>query len=204
MKRRELLKGAGVLSIVAVVLALCGNLGDAADPTPVTVLITYHSVSGNTERMAQGVAEGAKAVSGTSVVLKRVGEVGADDLSSSDAVIVGSPVYFANMSGEVQTFFDNWSLKFSLFQDRKMRNKVGAAFATGAAVSAGKEFTILGILGAMLNNQMIIVSGGGGFGASATTGPDSPGIDEKELAAARDLGKRVAEVAAVVKRGSTK
>ena len=204
MKRRELLKGAGVLSIVAVALALCGNLGDAADPTPVTVLVTYHSVSGNTEKMAQGVAEGAKAVAGTSVVLKRVGEVGADDLSSSDAVIVGSPVYFANMSGEVKTFFDNWSLKFSLFQDRKMRNKVGAAFATGAAVSGGKEFTILGILGAMLNNQMIIVSGGGGFGASATTGPDSPGIDEKELAAARDLGKRVAEVTAVVKRGSTK
>jgi NAD(P)H dehydrogenase (quinone) len=85
-----------------------------------------------------------------------------------------------------------------------MRNKVGAAFATGMGVSAGKELTILGIFGAMLNNGMIIVSGGGGFGATATTGPDSPGIDEKELAGARDLGKRVAEVAAVVKRGSTK
>jgi NAD(P)H dehydrogenase (quinone) len=109
------------------------------------------------------------------------------------------------MSGEVKTFFDNWSLKFDLFKDRKMRNKVGAAFSTGASVSAGKEFTILGILAAMLNNQMIIVSGGGGgFGASATTGPDSPGIDEKELAAGRDLGKRVAEVAAVVKRGSVR
>jgi hypothetical protein len=33
--------------------------------------------------------------------------------------------------------------------------------------------------------------GGGGFGASATTGPDSPGIDEKEVAEARELGKRV-------------
>jgi len=204
MKRRELLKGAGVLSTAAVVLALYGNLGDAADPTPVTVLVTYHSVSGNTEKMAQGVAEGAKAVSGTSVVLKRVGEVTGNDLLSSDAVIVGSPVYFANMSGEVKTFFDNWSLKFDLFRDRKMRNKVGGAFATGMGVSAGKEFTILGIFAAMLNNQMIIVSGGGGFGASATTGPDSPGIDEKEVAQARDLGKRIAEVAAVVKRGSTK
>jgi hypothetical protein len=47
---------------------------------------------------------------------------------------------------------------------------------------------------------MILVSGGGAFGASATTGVDSPGIDEKELAAARELGKRVTEVAAVVKR----
>jgi NAD(P)H dehydrogenase (quinone) len=63
---------------------------------------------------------------------------------------------------------------------------------------------MLTIHAAMLINQMVIVSGGGGFGASATTGPDSPGIDEKELAEARALGKRVAEVAAVVKRGSTK
>jgi len=190
--------------LAALVAALFSGLVEAADPQPVTVLVVYHSATGNTEKMAQGVAEGAKAVSGTSVVLKRVGEVAANDLSSSDAVIVGSPVYFANMSGEVKTFFDNWSLKFDLFKDRKMRNKVGAAFSTGASVSAGKEFTILGILAAMLNNQMIIVSGGGGFGASATTRPDSPGVDDKELASARDLGQRVAEVAAVVKRGSSK
>jgi len=203
MNRREFLRSAGIL-FAAVVLALYGSPLNAADPQPVTVLVTYHSATGNTEKMAQGVAEGAKAVPGTSVVLKRVGEVAANDLSSSNAVIVGSPVYFANMSGEVKTFFDNWSLKFGLFQNRKMRNKVGAAFSTGAGVSAGKEFTILGILAAMLNNQMIVVSGGGGFGASATTGPESPGIDEKELADARDLGKRVAEVAAVVKRGSGK
>jgi len=154
--------------------------------------------------MAQGIADGAKGVSGTTVVLKRVGDVAASDLLSSDAVIVGSPVYFGNMSGEVKTFFDNWTLKFGLFQDRKMRNKVGAAFATGGSVSNGKEVTMLTIMAAMLINQMVVVSGGGGFGASATTGPDSPGIDEKELAEAHALGKRVAEVAAVVKRGSTK
>jgi NAD(P)H dehydrogenase (quinone) len=203
MNRREFLKRAGVLS-AALILALYGSPSDAADPQPVTVLVTYHSATGNTEKMAQAVAEGAKAVSGTSVVLKRVSEVAGDDLLSSDAVIVGSPVYFANMSGEVKTFFDNWTLKFGLFQDRKMRNKVGAAFATGASVSNGKEVTMLTILAAMLINQMVVVSGGGGFGASATTGPDSPGIDEKEVAEARELGRRVAEFTAVVKRGSTK
>ena len=85
-----------------------------------------------------------------------------------------------------------------------MRNKVGGAFATGASISNGKEATMLAILGAMLINQMIIVSGGGGYGASATTGPDSPGIDDKEMAEARELGKRVAEVAAAVKRGASK
>jgi NAD(P)H dehydrogenase (quinone) len=205
MRRRELLGGFGVLATAAVLLASHGSTADAADP-PVIVLVTYHSATGNTEKMAQGVAEGAKAVSGTTVVLKRVGDVTSNDLVSSDAVIVGSPVYFANMSGEVKTFLDNWGLqsKFDLFRERKMRNKVGGAFATGAAISNGKEVTMLTIHAAMLINQMVIVSGGGGFGASATTGPDSPGIDEKELAEARALGKRVAEVAAVVKRGSTK
>jgi len=168
------------------------------------VLIAYHSVTGNTEKMAQGVAEGAKAVPGTIVVLKRVSEVATDDLLAADAVIVGSPVYFANVAGEVKTFLDNWLLKFGVFRDFKMRNKVGGAFATGASISNGKETTMLAILEAMLVNQMIVVSGGGAFGASATTGPDSPGIDDKKLATARDLGKRIAEVAAVVKRGSGK
>lgn len=202
MNRREFLKRVGVLS-AAVCLVLSNSPSQAADPQPVTVLVTYHSATGNTEKMAQGVAEGAKAVSGTLVVLKRVGDVTENDLVSADAVIVGSPVYFGNMSGEVKTFFDNWS-KFGLFRDRKMRNKVGGAFATGASVSSGKEVTMLTIFAAMFINQMIVVSGGGGFGASASTGTDSPGIDEKELAEARDLGKRVAEVAGLVKRGSGK
>ena len=202
MNRREFLKSVGVVS-AAVSLVLSNSPSQAADPQPVTVLVTYHSATGNTEKMAQGVAEGAKAVSGTLVVLKRVGDVTENDLVSADAVIVGSPVYFGNMSGEVKTFFDNWS-KFGLFRDRKMRNKVGGAFATGASVSSGREVTMLTIFAAMFINQMIIGSGGGGFGASASTGTDSPGIDEKELAEARDLGKRVAEVAGLVKRGSGK
>ena len=203
MNRRDYLKTLGVLSAAAI-LSLYGSFVGRADSQSVTVLVTYHSASGNTEQMAQGVAEGVKVVSDTTVVLKRVGDVTGNDLLSSDAIIVGSPVYFGNMSGEVKTFLDNWTLKFDVFRDRKMRNKVGGAFATGGSASNGKEVTILTLLGAMLINQMIVVSGGGGFGASATTGPDSPGVDEKEMAEARDLGKRVAEIAAVVKRGSGK
>ena len=203
MITRELLKAGGVV-LAAVVMMLSSNVGHAADTSSVAVLVTYHSSSGNTEKMAQGVAEGAKAVPGTSVTLKRVGDVASNDLVSADAVIVGSPVYFGNMSGEVKTFFDHWSLKFDLFRERRMRNKVGGAFATGGSISNGKEVTILSIFAAMLINQMIVVSGGGGFGATATTGPDSPGIDDKEMAEARELGKRIAEVAALVKRGSSR
>ena len=202
MDRREFFKKPLIGAVAAVLLLAVGSTEGADSVSTVTVLIAYHSVSGNTEKMAQAVSEGAKAVSGAKVILKRVGDVGTDDLLSSDAVIVGSPVYFGNMSGEVKTFFDNWLLKFGVFREFKMRNKIGGAFTTGAAVSNGKELTMLSILEAMLVNQMIVMGGGGAFGASATTGPDSPGIDDKELAAARDLGKRVAEVAFIIKNGT--
>jgi len=167
----------------------------------IQVLVAYHSLSGNTQMMAQGVVEGAEAVPGTRVILQRVEEVTADMLFGSDALVVGSPVYWSNMSGEVKTFFDRWQFEFGVFPEFKMRNKVGAAFATGGQISSGKEVTMLTILAAMLGNQMIVVSEGGAFGASATTEGDSPGIDEAEKADARDLGKRVAEVAWMIKRG---
>jgi NAD(P)H dehydrogenase (quinone) len=166
--------------------------------------VTYHSLSGNTERMAEAVADGVKGVPGTEVLLKRVGKVTAEDLFSADAVVVGSPVYWSNMSGEVKTFFDNWQFKFGVFPDFKMKNKIGAAFATGGQVSSGKEVAMLTILAAMLGNQMIVVGGGGAFGASATTEGDSPGIDNKELADANALGRRVAEVAVRFKASSAK
>lgn len=172
-------------------------------PPSVKILVTYHSLSGNTERMAEAVVDGAKAVSGAEVLLKRVGQVTAEDLFSSDAVIVGSPVYWSNMSGEVKTFFDNWQFKFGVFPEFKMKNKVGAAFATGGQISSGKEITMLTILAAMLGNQMIVVSGGGAFGASATTEGDSPGIDNKELADAKALGQRVADIAKLIRSASS-
>jgi len=196
----------GSLCLCVLFLALGTGSGEtfADEPAPlVKVLVTYHSLSGNTERMAEAVVDGVKSVSGTEVLLKRVGKVTADDLFSADAVVVGSPVYWSNMSGEVKTFFDNWQFKFGVFPEFKMKNKIGAAFATGGQVSSGKEVTMLTILAAMLGNQMIVVSGGGAFGASATTEGDSLGIDNKELADAKELGRRVAEVAVVMQRGSS-
>jgi len=199
------LSGPLVLSALLVVLGTGSGEAFAEEPASrVKVLVTYHSLSGNTERMAEAVVDGVKSVSGTEAILKRVGKVTAEDLFSADAVVVGSPVYWSNMSGEVKTFFDNWQFKFGVFPEFKMKNKIGAAFAVGGQVSSGKEVTMLTILAAMLGNQMIVVSGGGAFGASATTEGDSPGIDNHELADAKELGRRVAEVAARFKASSAK
>ncbi|WP_342347248.1 flavodoxin family protein [uncultured Nitrospira sp.] len=192
---------------LAVLVWFCGCVQVSAQVQPsqvshsLRVLVAYHSLSGHTADMANAVQKGAESVKGTTVLLKTVGQVTADELFGSDAVIVGSPVYWSNMSGEVKTFFDRWQFEFGVFPEWKMRNKVGAAFATGGQVSSGKEVTMLTILAAMLGNKMIVVSDGGAFGASATTEGDSPGIDDGERADAWALGKRVAEVAWMIKRG---
>jgi NAD(P)H dehydrogenase (quinone) len=192
------------LLVVVLIIGPGTTVSMAEAPANVKILIAYFSRTGNTAKMAQGVAEGVKAVPRATVEMKPVGQVTAQDLFSADAVIVGSPVYWSNMAGEVKTFFDDWQLKFGVFPDFKMRNKVGAAFATGGQISSGKEVTLLTILAAMLGNQMIVVGGGGAFGASATTEGDSPGIDKQELAAANELGRRVAEITWMLKSGAMK
>ena len=205
MDKRSFLKETGAASLAAGVLLTSRSSQAQVASDQAKVLIAYHSVTGNTEKMAQGVADGAKSVAGATADLKRVSDVTTEDLLSADAVIVGSPVYFGNVSGEVKTFLDNWFLKFGVFRDAKMQDKVGAAFVTGAAISNGKETAMQAIHAALIMNQMVIVSAGGAFGAygaSATTGPDSPGIDDKKLEGARALGERVAEFAAIIRRGS--
>ena len=195
----------GLLLVVLFLCVGCSQVGAQVQSQPETiqVLVAYHSLSGNTKIMARNVVAGARTVPNTRVLLHSVEEVTADLLFGSDALVVGSPVYWSNMSGEVKTFFDRWQFEFGVFPEFKMRNKVGAAFATGGQVSSGKEVTMLTILAAMLGNQMVVVSDGGAFGASATTEGGSPGINEQEKAEARALGKRVAEVAWVVKRGES-
>jgi NAD(P)H dehydrogenase (quinone) len=190
----------GVLCIAG--LLISPIQGQSADAVPeINVLIAFHSLSGHTEQMANAVGEGARTISSVHVTVKRVQQVTAEELFSADAIILGSPVYWSNMAGEVKTFIDDWQFKFGVFPDFKLKNKVGAAFATGGQISSGKELTMLSILAAMLGNYMIVVGGGGAFGASATTEGNSPGIDEQELAAARALGERVAEVTVAVRNG---
>ena len=106
--------------LTCLIASVWGSVGYAQsdnpnDPTQtVKVLVVYHSLTGNTEKMAKAVVQGAQSVPATMVELQRVGEVTAEQLFGSDGLIVGSPVYWSNMAGEVKTFFDNWQFKFGV------------------------------------------------------------------------------------------
>lgn len=70
------------------------------------ILIVYHTLSGNTEKAAEYVAEGAREVSGVEVDLRLAGDAGIDDLLSCDGIAIGTPDYFSYMAGMVKDFLD--------------------------------------------------------------------------------------------------
>ncbi len=186
-----------LLAALALPLLFAPGMAGAEDTT---ILIAYHSVKGHTRTMAEAVADGAREVDGVTVTVRGVGEVTEAEVLAADAIIVGSPVYNANMAPEVQRFINGWP-----FRGAPMRDKIGAAFATGGAFSAGEETVQLSILRSMLVFGMVIAGGPSwrsAFGASAITEEqpfeqDSPDgrVAEPFAERGRALGRRVAELA---------
>ena len=70
------------------------------------ILILYHSQTGNTEKMAYAVTDGARIIDNTEVVLKRAQDATLDDLLVTDGLAIGTPENFGYMSGMVKDFFD--------------------------------------------------------------------------------------------------
>jgi len=71
-----------------------------------TVLIVFHSQSGNTRAAAEAVAEGVNAVAGAQTVIKEALDAGEEDLLACDAIALGTPDYFSYMAGGLKDFFD--------------------------------------------------------------------------------------------------
>lgn len=70
------------------------------------ILIVYHSQTGNTEKMALAVAEGAGSIEDTQVILRKAAEATVQDLFDADGIAIGTPENFGYMSGMVKDFFD--------------------------------------------------------------------------------------------------
>jgi flavorubredoxin len=68
------------------------------------ILIAYFSLSGNTEKMANYIAEGVR-FSGQQAVVKKISEIKtANDLAGYEGYIFGSPTYHRDMAEPMKTF----------------------------------------------------------------------------------------------------
>ena len=152
-----------------------------------SLLIVYYTRSGNTEKMAQIVAEGARDAGGVEVTVKPVADTAIDDLLAFDGVVMGSPVYYGTMAAEVKQLIDE-SVEFH----GRLEGKIGGAFSSSANVGGGNETTVLDILKALLIHGMVVP----GSSSGDHYGPVAIGdVDERSRPECRKLGKMAAELA---------
>ena len=146
--------------------------------TKTQVLVLFHSTYGHIYKMAEAVADGARAVPGAQVVVKRVpetlpdealermGAMGAkaafahvpvasvDDLGNADVVLIGLPTRFGNMAAQMRAFLDATG---QLWAAGKLVGKVGSVFISSATQHGGQESTILSTHTTLLHHGMVIV-----------------------------------------------
>ena len=164
------------------------------------ILIAYHSKTAHTQSLAEEVAKGSSSVTGVQVKLKSIQQTTTKDLLDADAIIIGSPVYNANLTPEVVRFMSEWP-----FEGNPLKDKIGAAFVTAGGISAGEELAQVQILQSMLIFGMIVVGGDewtSAFGASAITNESvfkTEKIDTIFLQKGFRLGKRVATIVKTMK-----
>ena len=138
------------------------------------ILVLYYSRTGNTEKMANSVAEGARNAGNTKVDLEY--HVDADDLVSYDAIIIGVATYHHDMPIDVKRLFEE-----AAERRISLKDKTGAAFGSyGWSGEAPKM-----VLEIMKNK----------FEMHVTEPPLLVNYtpDQNRLNLCRDFGKRVSE-----------
>lgn len=177
------------------------------------VLIVYATDYGNTKKMAEAIAQGAMSVPDAQVEVKLAEDTTADDLLSSDAIIVGSPVHMGSPDWRVKKFID--TVCSGLWIKDLLVGKVGAVFTTGGGfgnAGGGCELTMLALLNNLAELGMVIVplprntpgypTGGLQWGPNARSGAETGqpvGVTEAGLEAAKHHGANVSRVASVLK-----
>ncbi len=111
-------------------------------------------------------------------------------------IIVGTPVYFGNMTSLCKAFLDHCMV----FRKNKLAlsGKVAGVLAVGGVRNGGQELTVQSVQMALMCQEMTVVGDGrptAHFGATLLNQGDDISGDEFGLTTARNLGRRVAEVA---------
>lgn len=87
------------------------------------VLIGYYSRTGNTEKMAEYIAEGVR-LTGNTAELKKISEIKDEkDLGGYDGFIFGCPTYHRDITGGMKTFL-------FLAEKANLVGKMGGAFGS--------------------------------------------------------------------------
>jgi NAD(P)H dehydrogenase (quinone) len=124
-----------------------------------TLLIVYASSMGNTRRMAEAVAAGAKDIEGVEILLRTAEEALASEVKSCAALVLGSPVRHGNADSRLRYFIEN-DCEPLAFKGH-LSGKLGAVFTVGAHPGRhgdGGEVAQLSLLRALAAAGMTLVT----------------------------------------------
>ena len=167
----------------------------------VSVLVLYDAKGRSIEAMAHAVAAGVEASGLASSSLITIDQASRDDLIAADGIILGSPNW-SGITGSFKQWLDDQG---DLWEELLLAGRPGAAFTTGTGRHSGLETTLQQLVHWMLAGGMVIVGlpwsermrvSGSYYGATA-----AGTVTDDDLAQARDLGARLAEIAARLKAG---
>ena len=197
----------------------------------VKVLIAFYSRTGSTETLAKAVAEGARA-EGAEVRLRRARDFVDEkiiqavpgwaanrdrmyaeyeapteaDAEWADAIILGTPTRFGNVSAELKAYIDSLG---GLWFQGKLNGKAGSAFTSSSTPHGGHETTITSLYTPMAHLGFILVplgyadpamfKAGTPYGASSVSGQNNTPPTANDLEVANFQGRRVAHVAKALK-----
>ena len=179
-----------------------------ASHSPVKILVLYDSQTGNVERMAGLVAEGAREIRDAEVRLRKVdgdGDLRAtpEDVLWAEGIAVGSPTNMGVLSWRMKKFWDesmgpHWM---------KLDGKIGCAFSSAGGWGGGMELACQSILTVLMNFGFLVFGVTDyvsrdltlHYGAVAVKAPH----DEPSAAACRCLGRRLAEWTATLVHAAT-
>ena len=168
-------------------------------PSPVRILIAYHSRTGNTEKMAVAVREGAASVPDVEIIFRKVADVTSSDIVSADGIILGTPVEWGNLSAEAKRFLDQLGAALAKAGANYGEGRTAAVFCTAGSPSNGQEMARMSAIAAFLAMRFVIVGGVsdqgfGSLGPQAVTGGKPPGVGDRDRAEARRFGERFARL----------
>ena len=109
-------------------------------------------------------------------------------LLQADGIILGTPVYFVNVTAQAKAVMDRI---YALYVHRKLRGKVAGAIVAARRVGAGQVMSLL--YSYFLLNRMQVAGGGIGYGREKGEVKEGVGgaPDTSALEEARSLGRAV-------------
>ena len=145
----------------------------------VNVLVVFYSRSGNTEKLANALAEGARA-EGADVRMRRARDFVSREIMKrapgwvenrdrmhseyeaptdadaewADGIAFGTPTRFGNSSAELKAYIDSLG---GLWFQGKLNGKAGTAFTSTSSPHGGNETTIFSLYAPMAHLGLIIV-----------------------------------------------